>query len=262
MMYRCEATSVEGFIQQLAVGYVARGYLFYVAGSIPEGKEPQDTDERIIKKYGIDVSKFTRCRENKEGIAPIQYLRFNRFFLILAKHGEHRFFCEERGLRNIRVHPVRFAGYSVGSRKGRDGKWHASVRIERTEFKILKQCFLRMSLTASTEILTVRFAGLGFAPYAPVRDQHRILLRAVNKKRKAAGLEMISDAVLPKGRRIVRPFQKLTVSKNDGRVESSFLPGKIGDLKPSNLQNLPGREDFESVSPEKKKRLQDEPIAP
>jgi len=26
--YRCEATSLEGFIQQLAVGYVSRGYVF------------------------------------------------------------------------------------------------------------------------------------------------------------------------------------------------------------------------------------------
>ena len=207
-MYRCEATSVEGFIQQLAVGYIARGYSFYVAGSIPEGKDPRRTDDRIIEKYGIDVSKFTRCRKNKEGIAPLQYLRFNRFFLLLAKHGEHRFFCEERGLRNIRVHPVHFAGYSVSSGKGRDGKWHASVRIERTEFRILKQCFLRMSLTASTKILAVRFAGLGFAPYAPVRDQYRILLRAVNKRRKEAGLEIITAAVLPKGRRIVRPFEQ------------------------------------------------------
>ena len=27
MPYRCEATSVEGFIQQVAVAYLARGYL-------------------------------------------------------------------------------------------------------------------------------------------------------------------------------------------------------------------------------------------
>jgi hypothetical protein len=35
MEYRCEATSVAGFIQQLAVAYVGRGYFFYVAGVIP-----------------------------------------------------------------------------------------------------------------------------------------------------------------------------------------------------------------------------------
>src|ERR1700727_2367963 len=108
-MYRCEETSVEGFVQQLAVGYIARGYLFYVAGSIPEGKDPKQTDGRIIEKYGIDISRFIRCRKNKTGIAPVQYLRFDRFFLILAKHGEHRFFTEESEVRNIRIHPIRFA---------------------------------------------------------------------------------------------------------------------------------------------------------
>ena len=34
MEYRCEATSVAGFVQQLAVAYVGRGYLFYVKGEI------------------------------------------------------------------------------------------------------------------------------------------------------------------------------------------------------------------------------------
>jgi len=41
MKYRCEATSVTGFIQQLAVGYVRHGYFFYVVGQVPEGKDPR-----------------------------------------------------------------------------------------------------------------------------------------------------------------------------------------------------------------------------
>jgi hypothetical protein len=51
MQYRCEATSVAGFIQQLAVGYLARGYLFYVTGRVPEGKDPKRLDEKLITKY-------------------------------------------------------------------------------------------------------------------------------------------------------------------------------------------------------------------
>ena len=42
--YRCEATTLEGFVQQLAVGYVSRGYWFYVTGFIPAGKDPHDVD--------------------------------------------------------------------------------------------------------------------------------------------------------------------------------------------------------------------------
>src|SRR5437870_4201373 len=37
--YRCEAATIAGFIQQLAVGCIARGYWFYVAGYIPPYKD-------------------------------------------------------------------------------------------------------------------------------------------------------------------------------------------------------------------------------
>ena len=35
MAYRCVATSAVGFLQQLAVAYVANGYWFYVTGRVP-----------------------------------------------------------------------------------------------------------------------------------------------------------------------------------------------------------------------------------
>ena len=37
--YRFEATTIEGFVQQVAVQYVARGYWFYVSGIVPEAKK-------------------------------------------------------------------------------------------------------------------------------------------------------------------------------------------------------------------------------
>ena len=59
-MYRYRATSIEGFVQQLAVSYVTHGYWFYVSGWIPQGKDPEKTDAKLIERYGIDVSKWTR----------------------------------------------------------------------------------------------------------------------------------------------------------------------------------------------------------
>ena len=41
MGYRCVATSVAGFVQQLAVCYIGRGYYFYVRGGIPAHKDPE-----------------------------------------------------------------------------------------------------------------------------------------------------------------------------------------------------------------------------
>src|SRR4051794_1656045 len=126
MPYRCEARTPEGFVQQLAVSYIANGYWFYVAGVIPETKDPRAVDEKLVRKYGIDISKFTRARRKRAGMANMQYIRFERFFVLIATHGRHRFFEEEHpAIRDIRERPVKFASYAV-SYRGR----HAHVRIE------------------------------------------------------------------------------------------------------------------------------------
>ena len=78
MVYRCVAASVAGFVQQLAVCYVAHGYWFYVKGWIPEGKEPAKTDAKIIAQYGLDVSKWTRARQKKAGQARVKKGRASR----------------------------------------------------------------------------------------------------------------------------------------------------------------------------------------
>ena len=56
MAYRCEAPTIAGFVQQLAVSYVANGYWFYVTGVIPEEKDPRRVDEKLISKYELAIS--------------------------------------------------------------------------------------------------------------------------------------------------------------------------------------------------------------
>ena len=95
MEYRCVATSVEGFVQQLAVAYITHGYWFYVAGRIPEGKDPTAVDVKLIDRYGIAISKWARARRKKQSLANMQYLRHERFFILLATKGRHDFFERE-----------------------------------------------------------------------------------------------------------------------------------------------------------------------
>jgi len=204
--YRCAATSIEGFVQQLAVAYVARGYWFYVAGTVPGNVDPRRVDEKLIAKYKITGSKRIRSKQKRAGLARIQYLRFGSFFLLLATAGEHKFLREETTVRDVRRHPIRFGGYSISYRQGRDRKWHASVRIEKWEFRLLKRRFVEMATKTSLNFLIARLAGLGFAPYAPVRDQYRLLLRKVNRARRLAGLDPVPPEVLPRARRVVKPF--------------------------------------------------------
>jgi len=86
--YRFEATTIEGFVQQVAVQYVARGYWFYVSGIVPEAKDPRAVAEKLIGKYGFGVSKFVRARRKLGGHANLQLILFGRIFLLLATHGD------------------------------------------------------------------------------------------------------------------------------------------------------------------------------
>jgi len=208
MAYRCVATSVAGFVQQLAVSYVTAGYWFYVSGQIPLHKDPAKTDEKIIAQYGIDISKWARARRKKAGLANVHYLRFDRFFVIVATGGEHSFFTSERNqIRDIRREPLRFMGYSIGYRQARDGQtWHASVRICLDTYRELKRHFESMATYRSGEELVKEFRAMPYEPYAPVRDQIRCMLRAVNRRRRLAGLHPVPDDAVRSRRSPVRPF--------------------------------------------------------
>jgi len=199
-MYRCEATSVGGFVQQLAVQYVTHGYWFYVMGQIPESKDPQAVDAKLIERYRIDSSSAERSRRKAAGWANVQYLRLGQEFILVATHGAGRFFEEER-FRDARRAPIQFRGYSISHRNGR-----TCVRIHRDEYVRLKAHFVELATRRSQSAIASMFAGLPFEPYAPIRDQLFRLLRAVNRARKSAGMPPVPVEVLRLRRRIYRPF--------------------------------------------------------
>ncbi|SPE61808.1 conserved hypothetical protein [Verrucomicrobia bacterium] len=211
MSYRCVATSVAGFVQQLAVGYIANGHYFYVSGLIPPHKDPVKTDGKILNAYHIDVSKWTRFRRKREGWAGVQYLRYRHFYVIIATHGLHPpFAAEAERLVDIRRCPLQFMGYSIGCRRARGGgEYHASVRISNERYTELKSQFESVVLNRTVEELVSDFRHLRYEPYAPVRVQLFALLRQVNRRRKVAGLEQVPSSALRSGRSPVRPFDEL-----------------------------------------------------
>ena len=206
MTYRCEAQSIAGFVQQLAVAYVQHGYWFYVTGQVPEHKCPRAVDAKLLDHYEIAISKWARARRKQTGGANVQYLRFGCFFVLIATRGEHRFFEDEPTFRDIRRDSLSFAGYSIGYKLGADRKWHVSVRIHPTEYLKLKAYFLELATRRSVEKLTAEFQRISFEPYAPVRRQLLNILRAVNRKRKRAGFDSIATEALRLRRRVHQPF--------------------------------------------------------
>lgn len=216
MPNRYEATSLEGFVQQLAVGFVCRGYWFYVTGWIPESKDPRAVDAKFTRLYELGLTKSSRMRRKLSGRANVQYLRLGRFFVIIATHGFHPFFEREGdAVRDIRRVPLTHGGYSISHRGGR-----ACVRIDEETFRNVKALFVGSALRMDARKLAYRFAALPFEPYAPIRRQLLIVWRAVNRARGAAGLEPVPKVCLRFKRRIVRPFD----TEEGGRAPRRWPP--------------------------------------
>lgn len=207
MEYRCVATSVEGFIQQLAVAYITHGYWFYVVGKIPSDKTPAAVDAKLIEQYGIAISKWARCRRKKQGLANMQYLRHERFFVLLATKGRHEFFERERAaLCDVRRIPIRFAGYSIGCRKGNDGQWHVSVRLAQDRHSGLKALLVESGLRRNRPTMMAELSNSYLPLFAPIRRQSRETWCAMNRARKRASMAVLELEPTALKRRIIRPF--------------------------------------------------------
>ncbi len=248
MEYRCVATSVTGFVQQLASCYLPHGYWFYVSGFVPAGKDPRVVDAKLLAKYGIGISRQSRARRKAAGVANVHYLRYERRFLLLATHGHHPFFDEEaKSIRDARRAPIQFAGYSISVQPGgylkkgspesppvRDGRYRVRVQIARRHYQEWKAYLLDLAGRRSSALLAAEFYSLPFEPYAPVRQQLLNLLRLVNAARRAAGRDTLPPSVLRLRRRIVRPFEPADGELGHGDPPSGDRPQRTDDPTPGN----------------------------
>jgi hypothetical protein len=225
MQYRCETTSLVGFVQQLAANVLCHGYWFYVTGRVPDGKDPRSVDQKLLAKYGVEISRQQRARRKQAGLANVHYLRCGRFWVLLATHGKHLFFDEEgERVRDARAIPILVEGYSLSVKRGQflkkvsatspavpDGKYRVRVQIARERYRGLRAYFVRRACHLSAENLARELWSVPFEPYAPVRKQLLNLLRLVNAKRQQAGFTKIPPSVLRYRRQIVKAFEPESV---------------------------------------------------
>lgn len=207
--YRCEVASMTGLVQRIAVDLVQHGHYFYVTGEIPVYKAPRAVDAKLVERYELDLSKWARARRRGAGVASVQYVRLGHVFVLMATKGRHAFFELESGIRDVRRSPLQVGGYSISYRRGVDRRFHVSVRIAPQQYRALRNRLVAAATHRSMDAIGSEFRQLPFEPYAPVRRQLLNLLRAVNRKRLAAGLGLVPDSSLRLRRRIVRPFERL-----------------------------------------------------
>lgn len=204
MVERYVTTSVAAFVEYVAAHCLPHGYHYYVSGVMPEGKDYRAIDARIIAKYDIAGNRWERCRRKRAGEVNLRYLRCERWYLILATGpwGQHLFFESEADIRDVRVVPIRFHGYELSYRAGR--VW---VRIAKEALSAIREHLLRRARRARVSELISEFQSLPYQPYRSVRYQLFVLLREVNRRRKAAGLARVPEWAVPGRRTISRIFE-------------------------------------------------------
>ncbi|BBO34306.1 hypothetical protein PLANPX_3918 [Lacipirellula parvula] len=122
-------------------------------------------------------------------------------------------------MKDVRKHPIHFAGYSLTMRRGEflkkesgaaeaepDGRYRVRVQIAREQLRMLKPYLIELSTRRSAEWIARGLWNLPFEPYAPVRKQLLALLRMINSRRQAAGQSKLPASVLRMKRDIVKPF--------------------------------------------------------
>lgn len=194
--------SYAGLVRYIAANLFPHGYRWYVTGVIPEGKDPQRTDNSILDRYDLRITKWERARRRKVGWAGVRYLRVGRFFVIIATDdGDHPFLAEEDdAIKDAREEPIRINGYSLSVRMqmagGGKGLWRPSIRIDRKVYLKLKARFLELAVHRTEKSLRRAFKTVPFEPYEPVLRQLYSILRAVNRKRKQARASQLGYNVI------------------------------------------------------------------
>lgn len=221
MEYRYLPESPDGVVQLIAASYLRHGFYWYVTGRVPEGKDARIIDQKIMEKYGIQISEWQRAQRKKRGLANAHYIRFQNWFIILVSQGHHQIKKPAKlggdleNLKDCRRAPIRFEGYSISYRRsgisepGAGGpKWHAHVRIDATTYGELTAYFESIAVHRSGENLAFEFSRLKFARFAPVRRQLLNLLRQVNRMRSQAGFEELASSCLRLKRTPITVFSR------------------------------------------------------
>jgi hypothetical protein len=221
MEYRYEVTSEVGYLQRVATHLLTKGYYFFVQGVVREGKDPAELDVKLLAKYDIIKTERARRWRKSLGLGNVQYVRFDRSWILLATKGRHLIReGEGANLKDVRKSPIRIGDYTIYVKQGDylkkqsmddapmpDGRWRVRVLIAREPYRELCAYFLSIACHRRREALEAELSNLPYEPYAPVRKQLLKLLRLINTKRQAAGYTKLRASCLRFKREIVRAFE-------------------------------------------------------
>ena len=222
MSYQYEVHTLGQFLRRIAIDYVRFGYVRYALREIPEGKDPQLIDRKIIDIYGITTCRMTRTRKRKQGLTNIVYTRFGHSFVLLAEEkGNHPVFDRINNY-DIRTAPFHFCDYSIGITQGK-----SCVRVSNRMWKKVEYRFRKIGLH-QREKVEEKLTQLPYYGFPGVVRQKLNLVAEINQRRKRAGLPRVNLSLKTKEHQII--WSKLK------RRGSSHCSGKIGPTTVGNTR--------------------------
>jgi len=169
----------QGYLQQI-VQYVGHGNYWYCQVEYPEKKWLVFTkiDEKLIRKYGADMSKFQRARRKREGQASFCFIRWERFALIVRNQGElpgdlcaddPDVFCD------IRITPLRIeVSENISLVINHHGK--VRVRMATETYRGFKACIANAAAARNGRLMAWEYnRANGLPAYEGIIEQRRRL---------------------------------------------------------------------------------------
>lgn len=199
------AASAEGFVQGI-VNLLAHKYVYWSSGEVAEGQDAEAVDRTLARKFETEITRWERARRRKLGRGSVRYLRFENTFVLLAQPGSDRW-TDGEPWKDARRRAIWFRGYVISYRLSTvTGRYHASVGIDPVEYQRLKAWMLELATHRSVENMRRELQRLPFEPYARVRRQYLNILREVNRRRRAAGFELVPNTAVRLHRRRPRVY--------------------------------------------------------
>ena len=185
---RHETQTLGEFLRRIAIDYARFGYTRYAVRIIPEGKDLDAIDRKLIAIYGVTSCRTTRMRIKRQGKACVQYLRFQHSFVLLATPGEHAAFSKICSFE-MKDSPLHFRGYSIGFSGST-----VSVRVAKSVWSHVRREVRIVALKNRAEVERA-ITSLPFYKFPGVVAQINQLIADLNRVRKRAGLVLISPTL-------------------------------------------------------------------
>ena len=180
-----KARTLGIFFRKVAIDYVRYGYFWYIFREIPEGKNLEKIDKKILAKYGITTERYKRFRLGNLGKRKIAYVRYKRHFVLIATHGKNEHFDREK-FYDVRESPLHFKGYTVSVSKANK----PVVKIGKKRWKRIVEEGDKISLHNYNKVHGY-IKSVGKLKFPGILRQQVKLFQRINKKRRTAGLPRI-----------------------------------------------------------------------